>query len=130
MFSKCKLLVLLLALGVFAEAPISKSSVPFSFVQTGVLQQVSYSVNGMKFSYKRIVVGKQGMQFSWSLPQIKANKGSLSLYTVAGKLVRTLELNSNTGNCFLNATQTRMASGIYFASLSYGQFKKNLKIVY
>jgi hypothetical protein len=132
MFSKCRILVLFLALGVFAaHEDVSKSSAPFSFVQVGVINPANYSAHGMSFSYKKVVAGKQGMIFSWSLPAMKADMGRLSLYTVSGKLVKSFSFTSKDKPYIAwSMPRGKMAGGVYFASLSFGQFKKTLKVLY
>jgi hypothetical protein len=132
MFSKSKILVLFLAICVFAATEtIQKSSTQFKFVPgVGVLQSKTYSTNGMYFSCKKLVNGKGNISFSWSLPNAKADMGKISLYTVSGKLIRAFDVKSQEGRISWSMPNARMASGIYFAVLSYGTFTKNLKIVY
>lgn len=131
MFSKSKLLVLFLAMCIFA-APETKTatSAQFTFkLGTGVHLPKYYSVDAMYFSCKKLVNGKGALSFSWSLPGVKADKGKISLFTVSGKLIRAFDVKSQEGRVSWNMP-SRMASGVYFATLSYGTFKKNVKILY
>jgi hypothetical protein len=132
MFLKYRIIVLFLALGVFAaHEDLSKPSAPFSFVPTGVIYQVNNSANGTSFSYKRMTTGKQGMVFSWSLPKIKTDMIKLSIYTMSGKLIKSFALTSNDKPYVSwNGQNGKMAGGVYLATLSFGQFKKSLKVLY
>lgn len=131
MFSKSKILVLFLAVCIFAAPEtVQKSSAQFSFIQgIGVFQPRHYSMDGMYFSCKRLVNGKGAISFSWSLPTGKNDMGKISLFTVSGKLIRSFDVKSQEGRFSWNMP-VRMASGVYFAVLTYGTFKKNVKILY
>jgi hypothetical protein len=132
MFSKSKILVLFLAVCVFAAPEIkTATSAQFSFIQgVGVLQSKIYSMDGMYFSSKRLVNGKGAISFSWSLPAVKADMGKISLFTVSGKLIKAFDVKSQEGRISWSMPNARMASGVYFAVLTYGSFKKNIKILY
>jgi hypothetical protein len=132
MVSKYRILVLFLALGVFAaHEDVSKASAAFSFVPTGVINQVKFSMNGSAFSYKRMTAGKEGMVFSWSLPNVKSDMVKLSLYSVSGKLIKSFTLSSKDRPYVAwNGPNGKLAGGVYMATLSAGQFKKTLKVLY
>jgi hypothetical protein len=131
MSPKCKILVLFLALGVFAAPEnLQKSSAAFSFVQAGVINPYAYWANGSYFSCRKIANGKQGMVFSWSILGNTAQIGKLSIYTVSGKMIRSFDLTSRDKSVSWNMPQGKLASGVYFAVLNFGLLKKNLKIMY
>lgn len=132
MISKCKILVLFLALGVFAAPEtITKSSASFSFKQgVGVLFPMGYSANGNSFYYKKIAVGKPGMAFSWVLPKEKDVPGKLSIFSLSGRLVKSFDLSKAKGSINWTMQNSKISGGIYFAKLSYGSFNKSLKIIY
>jgi hypothetical protein len=132
MYLHFRILIPFLAFCAFAaHEDISKSSAPFSFVQTGVINQVNYSTSGMSFSYKRIVGGKEGMLFSWSLPKSKTDVGKMSLYTVSGKLLKSFTFSSDSKPYVSwNGPNGKLAGGVYLAALSFGQFKKTLRVLY
>lgn len=131
MFSKCKVLVLFMVLGALAAPEnIPKSSAPFGFVQVGVANPYYYATNGSYFLCKKLSNGKEGMQFSWSLPGSTARAGKLSVYSISGKVIKSFDLSSRDRSIVWNMPQGKMASGVYFAVLTYGTLKKNTKIVY
>jgi hypothetical protein len=132
MIFKSSILVLFMVLGIFAaHEDVLKSSAPFSFVQAGVINQVNYFANGLSFSYKRITAGKDGMLFSWSLPKNKTDIVKLSLYTVSGKLLKSFTLTS-TDKPYVswNGPNSKLAGGVYLATLSFGQIKKAMRVLY
>ena len=129
MFLKSKILVLFLALCVFAAQEILTKSSPV-FSVTGVTYQKVYNSGAFSFSYKKLFSGKGVVTFSWTLPSVKAEKGKLSFYTVSGKLLKSFEIASNEGCLNWNMNQSKIASGVYFATLTYGQYKKSLKVLY
>jgi hypothetical protein len=131
MFAKYKLLVLFLALGAFATPESFKqSSAPFSFVQTGVLQQYFRSQNGSYFSYRKLANSKQGILFSWSINDNQAQTGKLSIYNISGKLIQSFDVTSRQKYVTWSMPQAKIASGVYFAVLNLGSFKKNAKIMF
>jgi hypothetical protein len=131
MFAKCKLLVLFAAFGVFATPEnITQSSAPFSFAATGVMQQYSRYVNGSSFSYKKLSNNKQGIAFSWSIIDNAVQTGKLSIYSISGKLIQSFDITSRQKSLTWSMPQSKIASGVYFAVLNFGSFKKNAKIMF
>jgi hypothetical protein len=132
MVSKCKILVLFLALGILAAPEqLSKSSDQFVFQQgIGVRYFAIAAVNGLSFAYKKVISGKEGLVFSWTLPKSKADIGKLSIYSVSGKLIKSFNLTTPEGSISWNMPKGKMSSGVYLARLSYGSFNRSLKIIY
>jgi len=131
MLSKCKVLVLLTAFGVLAgHEAYSPQSVPFSFMQVGVTNPYHQMMMNSTFSYKKLSSGKEGILFSWSLPGNSAQIGKLSVYSISGKVLKTFSLTSRDNSKVWSMPQGKLASGVYFAVLSYGTWKKNTKIIY
>ena len=131
MFSKCKVLVLLIAFGVLAgHEAYSPQSAPFSFLQVGVTNPYSLMTTNSSFSCKKIASGKEGILFSWSLPGNTAKSGNLSVFSISGKLLKTFNLTSRDNSKIWNIPHDKLAGGVYFAVLTYGMWKKNTKIVY
>jgi len=130
MFTKYKLLVLFLALGAFATPEnITQSSAPFSFTVTGVTQQFRYP-NGSYFSYKKLSNNKQGIVFAWSINDIAVQTGKLSIYNISGKLIQSYDVTVRQKSQTWSMPQSKIASGVYFAVLNFGSFKKNAKIIF
>jgi hypothetical protein len=129
MFSKSKILVLFLALGIFAAPEtVSKQSAAFSFPPTGVILQKTYLMGGKAFSCKKSFSGRQVISLSWALPT-KAENGKISIFTLSGALVKSFPVTAQKGMVNWDASHGTVASGIYLASLSYGPYKSNLKIM-
>jgi hypothetical protein len=132
MFLKSKLLVLFLALAIFAAPEgLMKPSGEFVFKQgVGVKYQTITAMNGLSFTCKKINAGKNYLAFSWTLPQNKAQIGKISFYSVSGKLIKSFNLTTPEGSINWSMTTSKLASGIYLARLSYGSFNRSVKIVY
>jgi hypothetical protein len=132
MLLKSRILVLFLALGILAAPEtVTKTSSQFIFQKgIGVLFPKVYSMNGMSFTYKKVIAGKESMSFSWSLPKVKADMGKLSIFTLSGKIVKSFDVTSSEGSRTWSLPQGKIASGVYFARLTYGKFNKSLKVMY
>jgi hypothetical protein len=56
-------------------------------------------------------------------------KGSISVYNIAGMKLATFPVSSSEGSVqWKGAADKKAGNGIYFAKLTCGSFKKNLKI--
>lgn len=127
MVSKCRILVLFLALGLFAET-VTQQSAPFSFPGTGVISQKTFLLGDKAFTCKKTFSGREIISFSWALP-VKAENGKISIYSLSGALVKSFPVTAQKGVVNWEASQGKVASGIYLASLSYGPYKRNIKIM-
>jgi hypothetical protein len=130
MFSKSKILVLFLALGIFAAPEnISKQSAAFSFpTGIGVITPKTYLMGEKAFSCRKSFSGKQVISLSWALPT-KAENGKISIFTLSGALVKSFPVTAQKGMVNWDASHGIVASGIYLATLTYGPYKSNLKIM-
>jgi hypothetical protein len=125
---KVRLLLLTAALFacLFAETVV-KDSAPFPFpTVTGVLTN---QLQHVSFVSKSQWMGANTIAFAWSIPA-NAKKGNITIYNVLGAQVKTFSLTAPQGmvEWDLSAGRT-VASGIYFARLSYGSVTKNLTVV-
>ncbi len=129
MKSLCLFLVAALSVGLFAETVV-KNSVPFAFPTiVGVAGDHSLQSSKVSFACRTIVAGRSAIEFSWSLPG-KAEKGSISVFTIAGSHIKTFSMTSQRGSIRWDiSADKKLARGIYIAALSYGIYKQNLKIV-
>jgi len=102
-------------------------SSPFTFPVTGVLNgsaQITTYQLGLKSRYD----GSIGIvTFSFNLPS-QINKAKLSVYNCGGVLVQKFDLLQGSSFVQWNVSRKNVKSGIYLASLSYGNVEKNIKI--
>jgi hypothetical protein len=113
-----------------APETITKLSAPFSFPSTvGVAYRGSLPASGASFLYNTRITGKKVVELSWSLPG-RANNGVISIFTVSGSKIKTFAITSQTGIVQWDISESKKVSkGVYFASMSFGSGKKNLKLV-
>jgi len=115
------LIIVAFSLCTFAET-VTKSSVAFQF-PTAVSASAWTFAQANEASFNFTKPGKNIVEFSWNLPK-KTIQGNISIFTVSGAKVKSFPFSSSYGTVQWNTA----ASGIYFAQLSGGSFKKNLQI--
>jgi hypothetical protein len=65
--------------------------------------------------------------FAWSLPdQMKAGKGSIAIYSMLGRMVKTIPITASMG---VETWKASKLGGVYVAKLTYGSHKQNLKLI-
>jgi hypothetical protein len=119
--------ILCCSMGMLLAQTVEKTSASFTFPLT----ITSTSDGGMSprtTSYFKQVpqsIGHGKFALEWNI-STSARSGSISLYSVSGKLVKKIALNNTAGimECDLGKT----AAGVYCASISYGSYRQNLKL--
>lgn len=121
--------VVVASAGLFAETVV-KNSAPFAFpTAVGTAADRQPFGGDASFTGKAVVAGKNAIVFSWSLPSA-AKKGAISIFRIDGSLIASFTLNSPHGNMQWSAAgKTHAATGIYLATLSYGTFKRDCKVI-
>lgn len=117
------------ALSFSAPETIVKLSAPFSFpAGVGISESPAFQ-NNVLFSRASQLSGKKTIELSWSLPAL-AKSGSISIFSVTGSKIKTYSIASPAGKVEWDITGSeKVAKGVYFATISYGPSKKNLKLV-
>jgi hypothetical protein len=105
---------------------VTASSLPFVFpTQAGILSPL-FQNHGAFFNYKQLPVS-QGIKISWSLPSLVKSKGTLTIYTLNGKVIQRKTI-TNIGS--LNWDVDGVGNGIYLASLTFGtKINEKIKMV-
>lgn len=113
-----------------APETVVKMSAPFSFPATvGVLGGRMFRSSDAMFVCNTRLTGKKIVELSWSLPA-SAKYGTISIFTVSGSKIKTFSIGSPAGAVEWDITESKkIGKGVYFASISYGMSKKNLKLV-
>jgi len=126
---QCLLLIGAVAASIFAETVV-KNSAPFSFPSTvGILGGHLLQNKDAIFVSSANLAGKKIITLSWSLP-VQAVSGSISIIALSGAKIRTFQISSPQGYVNWDISGTaKVSNGIYFATLSYGSIKKNLKLM-
>jgi hypothetical protein len=66
--------------------------------------------------------------FAWSVPdQMKAGKGSIAIYSMLGRMVKTIPINASMG---VETWKASKLGGVYVAKLVFGSNKQNLKLIF
>jgi len=125
-------LVVFLSAGYCFSAPetVVKMSAPFSFPATvGVLGGRMFQSSHAIFVCTSRLTGRNIVELSWSLPP-SAKYGTISIFTVSGSKIKTFSIGSPSGAVEWDITESKkIGKGVYFASISYGMSKRNLKLV-
>jgi hypothetical protein len=131
MFMKTRFLILMAVFfaGVSAET-VSKNSAPFPFPTTvGAKGFVSFQNKDISFSFKVHSGNRTIIGLSWSLPE-KTQKGTISIFTLAGTKIKTFSITGQQGNVNWDLSPgTKLANGVYLATMTSGTYKKNLQIL-
>jgi hypothetical protein len=81
------------------------------------------------FIYK-VYPGVKSISFSWSFSGGKTQEGRISIYSVSGKQIASVPIAGNQGTIPWTMPHGKMARGIYFVSIYYGNYNKNLRLLY
>jgi hypothetical protein len=113
-----------------APETITKLSAPFSFPTTvGISGSRSFQTTSAAFVSTIHTNGKKTVELSWSLPATAKN-GTISIFSVTGSKVKFFSISSHEGKVEWDITGSKkVGKGVYFASITYGLSKKNLKLV-
>jgi hypothetical protein len=130
---KQRLLKLIAGIGIMVVPLLSETitgvSVPFAFpaqasIKAGIgLQQAFY------FQSHLDAVGRGSVSICWSLPEADHLKGTLSIYTLAGKKLESYPIEAGSGRVLWRSSRYQIAQGIYYARLQYGNYSNTLKTV-
>lgn len=125
----CLILVVALSAGLFAET-VTKSSAPFAFPATVNVREGRSMLNSdASFVAKAHFTGRKAITFSWSLPS-KAKHGVISIFSIDGSRIAWFAITSAQGNLQWDVWKnTPAANGIYLATLTYGPYKRDCKVV-
>ena len=112
-----------------APETIVKLSAQFSFPSSvGIFGYHSFQANNVSFLSNTQFNGKKAVEFSWSFP-VAAKNGNISIFTVNGSKVKTFLITSQAGKLLWNFAESKKAGkGVYFATISYGPNRQNLKL--
>jgi hypothetical protein len=118
--------ILCFSASVLLAQTVEKLSASFTFPTT-ITSATGKVQNSQAASFFRAVrsVQKGKIALEWNVGNSAAS-GTICIYSVSGALVKKAIITSNHG--MWQSDIKKNASGIYFASISYGQYKQNLKL--
>jgi Ca2+/H+ antiporter len=118
--------ILCFATSMLLAQTVEKLSASFTFPSTLTsLSGKSINPNAVSFFRATRSAQKGKIALQWNVGS-SAVSGTISIYSVSGILVKRAVVTANRGTwqCDL----VKAASGIYLVSISYGQYKQNLKL--
>jgi hypothetical protein len=114
---------------VFADT-VSKNSAAFAFPPAvGVTSTYAAHSQNLSFTYNihsglRSVIG-----LSWTLPEM-AERATVSVYNLSGTKIKSFPISMNQTSVNWDISgMAKPANGVYLATLTSGQYKKNLQIL-
>jgi hypothetical protein len=121
--------ILWCSMGIALAQTVEKSSLSFAFPLT-IASTSNGGMSPRTKSYFKLVpqsIGHGKFALEWNIATA-ARSGSISLYSVSGKLVTKIALTGRSGAMECDFGKT--AGGVYCASLSFGSYKQNLKLAF
>jgi hypothetical protein len=121
------LAVICLTAGLINAQTVEKLSASFTFPTTltsahGVVTDQK-AVSFFRMAGHSFQKGK--LTLEWNIAG-SAAAGSISIFSVSGALVKKVALSTRYGTTQVDLG--RIAAGVYFASISYGSYRQNLKL--
>jgi hypothetical protein len=110
---------------------ITASSDPFTFPSIAGVKNSLAAFDHVYFKCSGVSQKSRTVAFTWSVPdQVTSDNGLITVYSLLGKTIKTLRLESRRGTEAWKPSKSERASmGIYFARLTFGSFVQNIKLV-
>jgi len=111
---------------------VSKNSAPFTFPPSaGAISRSSAQSQNISFSYNIHSGNRTVIGLSWTLPDaMRTEKAMVSVYNLSGTKIKTFSITRNQANVNWDISgAAKPANGVYLATLTSGQNKKNLQIL-
>jgi hypothetical protein len=104
----------------FAET-VQKSSTQFYFPTTvGVRNGKTVAMTGVQFGAVVRNKATNTIAFSWKFPASKTTRGTITLHSLAGAVIKVIPIESSNGTATTTFGNGKIAAGLYFAALSFG----------
>jgi hypothetical protein len=109
---------------------VTASSDPFTFPAIDNIRQDKLIANTPVFAARGYSSLSRSLTLTWSVPaSITAKKGSITLYTLQGKAIKTFDLTGRFGALTWKLPHGQSQNGLLIARLSYGAHASTLKLV-
>jgi hypothetical protein len=121
---------ILLFLSVAIGEVVTASSDPFTFPSFPGVKYPQLTVNGLYLKFQGVSSAAHTINLAWSVPAtIGAKNGSISLYTLQGKIVATAIITGQRGLVTLKTQGKQGVNGILLAKMVYGSRTLHSKLV-
>jgi hypothetical protein len=119
--------IICFAAGLINAQVVEKLSASFTFPTTltsarGVVTDQK-AVSFFRMAGRSVQKGK--ITLEWNIAG-SAAEGTISIFSVSGALVKKVALSARHGT--MQADLGRAAAGVYFAAISFGSYRQNLKL--
>jgi hypothetical protein len=115
--------------GALWSQSVEKLSASFSFPTTPVGVIGGVQNLQMNTYFKQLPLqsslSRAKFAFEWSVASPAAS-GSITFYSIDGKQIQKVKLSNKKG--IVECDLGKIATGVYFASITYGSFSQNLKL--
>jgi hypothetical protein len=121
--------LMLVALSLSFGETVTATSSPFSFPDFSGIKN-GQSAGGQAFyRFSGTVLKSRGALFSWTIPeQLKSANGTITVYSLLGRSMKTFHLTSKTGSIVWKMTPSEAGPGIYIVRFAFGSYQHNLKL--
>jgi hypothetical protein len=120
-------IVVILTAGLINAQTVEKYSTSFSFPLT-LTSANGVTTAASPLSFFRMAghsIQKGKITLEWNIAG-STNAGTISIFSISGALVKKMVLSTRYGTT--QADLGRVAAGVYFASISFGSYRQNLKL--
>lgn len=109
---------------------VTATSDPFTFPAIDNIKQNKAMANTPVFASKGYSARAHSLTLTWSVPaSITAKKGSITLFTLQGKALKTFDFTSRSGAVTWKLPNSQSQNGLLIARLSFGAHTSTLKLI-
>jgi hypothetical protein len=110
--------------------PITATSNAFSFPAFSGIRDPQSSSRPSYFRFSGTSLKSHSTVFAWALPvQLKNQSGTISVYSLLGRSIKTFHLTSQSGSMVWKMTPAEGIAGIYLVRFAFGPYSHNLKLI-
>jgi hypothetical protein len=129
-FGKTALLICIVCPTYLSAEKISMASNPFTFPEITRVSVAQQQKPVTFFRHSGLNPFSQSVTFNWSLPNAAdKSMGTIVVYSLLGRVIKTLPVSGNTGTATWNFTTSQSRSGLYIVRIRYGNQIRNLKLM-
>jgi hypothetical protein len=121
--------LMLVTLSLSYGETVTATSGPFSFPEFTGIRNGKNAGGQAFFRFSGTATKSRGAIFSWAVPeQFKSAGGTITVYSLLGRSVKTFHLSSKTGYIVWKPTSPEAGRGIYLVRFAFGSYQHTLKL--
>jgi hypothetical protein len=114
--------------GFSEELTVESNTFTFPEMTAVRVRNITPQENFFRYSSPRQM--SRSITFSWAFPgSLSAKTGTITIYSLLGRVVAKLPVQKNTGNATWQFSQGLSRNGLFIARISYGENTRNLKLM-